>query len=95
MAYYKQTSPWTLNGEKVEVVDNNEHLGLIVAGIDEEERNVDENISKCRASLFALLGAAFAYKVLMSPKVQVHLWRTCSLPVLLSGLPALPIRPSH
>ena len=77
------------------MVDMNEHLGLIVAGLDEEQKNIDANISKCRASLFALLGPAFAYKVLMSPKVQVHIWRTCSLPVLLSGLPALPIRPSQ
>ena len=95
MAYYKETSPWTLNGERIEVVDNNEHLGLIVAGIDEEVKNIDENIRKCRASLFALLGPAFAYKILMSPKVQIHLWRACSLPVLLSGLPALPVRPAH
>ena len=77
------------------MVDRNEHLGLIVAGLDEEQKNIDANISKCRASLFALLGPAFAYKVLMSPKVQVHIWRACSLPVLLSGLPALPIRPSQ
>ena len=48
---------------------------------------------KCRASLFALLGPAFAYKCLLSPSIQLHLWRTCCLPVLLSGLPALPVRP--
>ena len=93
MNFYKETSPWTLNGERVKVVDANEHLGLVVAGLGEEERNVDRNITKCRASLFALLGPAFAYKCLLSPVVQLHLWRTCCLPVLLSGLPALPIRP--
>ena len=27
--------------------------------------------------------------------MQLHLWRTYNLPVLLSGLPALPIRPQH
>ena len=52
------------------------------------------HISKCCSSLFALLGPAFAYKCLLSPAVQLHIWRTCSLPVLLSGLPALPIRPT-
>ena len=94
MAFYKDTKPWSLNGEKISVVDSNEHLGLIVAGADEEQKNVDENITKCRSSLFTLLGPAFAYKCLLSPTVQLHIWRTCSLPVLLSGLPALPIRPS-
>ena len=94
MAFYKDTTPWSINGEKISVVDSNEHLGLIVAGTDEELRNVDENIIKCRSSLFALLGPAFAYKCLLSPAVQLHIWRTCCLPVLLSGLPALPIRPT-
>ena len=56
---------------------------------------MDENISKCRTSLFALLGPAFAYRCLLYPVVQVHLWRACSLPVLLSGLSALPIRPTN
>ena len=95
MSFYKQTTPWTLDGVKVKVVDLNEHLGLIVAGIDEEQNNIDHNISKCRSSLFALLGPAFAYKCLLSPLVQLHLWRSCCFPVLLTGLPALPIRPSQ
>ena len=95
MSFYKETTPWTLNGETVRVVDNNEHLGLIVSGIDEERKNIDENIIKCRKSLLALLGPAYAFRCLLSPMVQVHLWRTYNLPVLLSGLSALPVRPSH
>ena len=50
MSFYKQTTPWTLDGEKVKVVDSNEHLGIIVAGIDEEQKNIDHNISKCSPS---------------------------------------------
>ena len=95
MAFYKDTKPWTLNGERIEVVDNNDHLGLVVSGYEEEQMNVDKNIIKCRNSLFALLGPAFSYKCLLSPIVQSHLWRTCCFPVLLSGLPALPIRPTQ
>ena len=94
MDFYKSTCPWTLNGERISVVDTNEHLGLIVAGYNEESRNVDENITKCRTSLFSLLGPAFAYKCMLSPVVQLHIWRTCCLPILLSGLPALPVRPT-
>ena len=95
MAFYKDTKPWTLNGEQVNVVDENEHLGLVVAGCDEEQLNVDKNIVKCRNSVFALLGPAFSFRCLLSPAVQIHLWRTCNLPRLLSGLPALPIRPAN
>ena len=93
MRYYRDTRPWTLNGKRVNVVENNEHLGLIVSGEDEEQKNIDENISKCRNSLYALLGPAFAFRCLLSPSVQLHLWRTYCLPVLVSGLSALPIRP--
>ena len=94
MDYYRETKPWTLNGERVEVVENNEHLGLIVSGLDEEQKNIDENLSKCRKSIFSLLGPAYAYKCLLSPLVQNHLWRVYNLPVLVSGLSPLPIRPS-
>ena len=94
MDFYKATCPWTLDGERIRVVDSNEHLGLIVSGQNEEIKNVDENINKCRNSMFALLGSAFAYKCMLAPAVQLHLWRTCCLPVLLSGLPALPVRPT-
>ena len=76
MEFYKETTPWTLDGERVKVVDSNEHLGLIVAGSDEEQKNVDENIIKCRNSLFALLGPAFSYRCLLSPALQIHLWRS-------------------
>ena len=95
MEFYKETSPWTLNGECVKVVENNEHLGLIVSGSKEEMNDVDNNIIDCRNSLFALLGPAFAFKCLMSSLVQVHIWRTYNLHVFIFGLAALPIRPTH
>ena len=69
MAFYKDTKPWTLNGERIEVVDNNDHLGLVVSGYEEEQMNVDKNIIKCRNSLFALLGPAFSIKCLLFPIV--------------------------
>ena len=95
MQFYKDTKPWTLNGERVSVVDNNEHLGLVVSGHDEEQKNVDEKIQQCRNSVFGLLGPAYAYKCMLSPTVQMHLWKTYNLPVLLSGLSALPLRPTN
>ena len=94
MDYFSAVRPWTLNGERINVVTNNEHLGLIVSGLDEELKNVDQNITQCRNSLFSLLGPALSYKCKLSPKVQLHLWRTYALPVVQSGLSALPIRPS-
>ena len=94
MLFYKDTKPWKLNGERVSVVENNDHLGLVVSGLNEEQKNIDQNIVNCRNSMFALLGPAFAFKCKLNPVLQSHLWRTYNLPVLLSGLAALPIRPA-
>ena len=95
MSFYADTKPWKLNGQEISVVENNDHLGLIVSGMDEELKNVDNNINKCRRSLFSLLGPAFSYNCQLSPATQIHLWHTYNLPVLLSGLAALPVRPTQ
>ena len=95
MLYYKDTQPWLLNGERVQVAENNDHLGLVVSGWHEEQKNIDKKINKCRDSLFAMLGATYAHRCKLSPVLQSHLWRTYNLPVLVSGLSALPIRPAY
>ena len=94
MDYYQDIKPWTLGGGKVSVVTDNDHLGLLVSGVEEEQKNVDKNIIECRKSLFGLLGPALSYKCKLSPLAQHHLWKVYSLPVLQSGLSALPIRPA-
>ena len=60
MDYFKEVKPWKIENEPVEVVENNDHLGLIVSGEREEEKNIDERIKKGRKSLFSLLGPAFS-----------------------------------
>ena len=77
------------------MTDDNEHLGLIVSGQDEEAKHVDQNVQQTKSSLFALLGVAFSFKSKVSPTVQIHLWRTYCQPILRSGLAALPIRPAQ
>ena len=42
-----------------------------------------------------MLGPAFNYRCKLSPVTQLHLWHTYLLPVLTTGLNALPIRSSH
>ena len=36
MAYYKDINLWSLDGTPLNVTEDNEHLGLIVSGIDVE-----------------------------------------------------------
>ena len=91
--YYKDINIWSLYGEKLIVSEDNDHLGLMVSGIDEELKNVDKNIKSARDSLFSFLGNIFSYRCKLSPVVQHHTWSVFIKPVLRSGLAALPIRP--
>ena len=93
MQFYKEINIWQLYGEKLEVAENNDHLGLVVSGFQEELKNIDKNIKSARDSLFSFLGNVFVYKCKLSQAVQYHTWSVFIKPVLRSGLSALPIRP--
>ena len=41
MDYYGDTVPWSLNGERIAMVQNNEHLGLVVSGLNEEQKKLN------------------------------------------------------
>ena len=90
--YYCDTKPWTMDGQSIAVVENNEHLGQIVSGQRQEEKNIELRIKKSQNSLFALLGPAFSFRCLLSPVVKLHLYRTFVCPVLRSGLSSLVVR---
>ena len=92
MRYYSETLPWVLNKESITVSENNEHLGQVVSGRKQEEKNIDNRLQKARSSLFAMLGSAFSYKCLLSPKLKFHLFRTYTCPILRSGLSSFSLR---
>ena len=93
--YYQDISPWHLDGEKIEVATDNEHLGQIVSGMDQESKNVDSRISKGRQALFSLLGPAYHTKCLLSPAVKHHLFKTYISPIIRSGLSSFALQNSH
>ena len=74
------------------VVENNEHLGQIVSGLRQEEKNIDQSISKGRKSLYGMLGAAFSYKCHLSPVLKIHIFRTFTCPIIRSGLSSFALR---
>ena len=94
MKYYEDIKLWSLYGAKLTISEDNDHLGLIVSGVNEEIKNVDKNITSARDSLFSFLGNIFSYRCKLSQSVQYHTWATFMKPVLRSGLAALPIRPA-
>ena len=93
MSYYQDNNSWSLDGEPLKVTEDNEHLGLVVSGLNEELKNVDKKIDSARKTLFDLLGNIFSYKCKLSPVVSLHVGSIYVNPVLRSGLAALPIRP--
>lgn len=92
--YYKSVKPWKMDGEVVDVVDNNDHLGLVVSGEREEEKNINTKLVKGRGSLFGLLGPALAQRCLLNPELKMHLFRLFTCPITRCGLSAMVIRPT-
>ena len=90
--YYKDVSPWKMNHEIVKVVEDNEHLGQIVSGKRQEEKNVDMKLQKGRNCLFGLLGSGFSFKCFLSPLVKLHIYRTYICPIIRSGLSSFSLR---
>ena len=86
MRYYSDIEPWHLDQVKVKVCEDNDHLGQVVSGIRQEQKNVDLRISKGRNNIFGMLGPAFTFKCLLSPKVKVRLFRTYTCPIIRSEL---------
>ena len=86
MRYYQSVNSWKMYGDQVQVVIDNEHLGQVVSGIDQQQKNIDLRIKKARGSLFSLLGPAFSYKCNLSPEVKLYIYRTFTCPILRSGL---------
>ena len=84
-----------MDGEKVKVEENNEHLGQIVSGKQQEQKNVDQRIEKGRKSLFSLLGSGFSFKCNLSPVLKLHIYRTFTCPIIRSGLSSFALRSSH
>ena len=50
MEYYSEVNPWYLNGQKVKVTVDNDHLGQV----DQELKNIESHMDKGRKNLFAL-----------------------------------------
>ena len=90
--YYRDTTPWRMGDSIIKVVEDNEHLGQVVSGLNQTEKNVDLRLKKGRGSLFSLLGPAFSYRCLLSPVVKLHLYRTFTCPILRSGLSSFTLR---
>ena len=67
---------WLMDGQSVNVVEDNEHLGQVVSGINQYQKNIDLRLNKARKSMFSLLGPCFAYKNKLSPKVKLHIYKT-------------------
>ena len=53
------TTPWQLDSQKVKVCEDNDHLGQILSGARQEEKNVDLRIKKGRNNM---LGPVCSFK---------------------------------
>ena len=93
MNYFHDINIWSPDGEPLVVTEDNDHLGLVVSGIDEEIKNVDKNVDSARQTLFNLLGSIFSFKCKLSQTALYHVWSIFVHPILISGLAALWVSP--
>ena len=84
-----------MDGQVVQVVIDNEHLGQIVSNSNQEQKNIDLKLQKGRNNLFSLLGSGFAFKSFLSPVLQLHIYRTFTCPITRSGLSSFALRSSQ
>ena len=76
-------------------MENNKHLGQVISGKRQEEKNIDLRIAKARNVLFSLLGPCFNYKCQLNPSVKLYLYKTFICPILRSGLSTFVIKNTH
>ena len=84
-----------MDGKEVQVVEDNEHLGLVVSNVNQAQKNVDMKVQKGRSNIYSLLGSGFAYKSHLSPVLKLHIYRTYTCSITRSGLSGLGLRPAQ
>ena len=90
--FYADTKPWIMEGDRIPVTTDNDHLGQIVSGEKQIEKNIDNRIQKGRSAMFKLMGPTFAPNCILSPILKLHCYRTFVCPVLTSGLSSFVLR---
>ena len=94
-SYYSDLCPWTMDGERVKVTENNDHIGQLVSGKQQIEKNTDLRLGKARKALFSLFGAGLEFKSGLSPNIKLHIFRTIVSPILRSGLSTFALRKTN
>ena len=90
--YFKDVKPWKMDGQVVQVVEDNDHLGQVVSNNNQEQKNIYLKLQKGRNNLYGLLGSGFAFKSFLSPKLKLHIYRTFTCPITRSGLSSFALR---
>ena len=49
--FYSDTIPWSMGGVPIEVVEDNDHLGQIVSGVNQVIKNIDNRINPHSANV--------------------------------------------
>ena len=76
MQYYQDVNIWNLYGKKLTVSEDNEHLGLVVSGMDEEIQNVDK-----KHSVSKRFSVWFSWECIL---IQVQAFTNCATTYMVS-----------
>ena len=67
MDYYQDIQPWVMDNLPVSVKEDNDHLGLIVSGYKEEEKNIDLKMKKSKGCTLQITWTCLFLKMPSKP----------------------------
>ncbi|MEW8548126.1 MAG: reverse transcriptase family protein, partial [Candidatus Thiodiazotropha sp.] len=79
---------WTIYDEKMPVVEETTHMGILRSS-SSEEVSVTENMKKARRTLYSLMASGLHGRNGLDPETSIQLYQTYVIPVLLYGLEIL------
>ena len=79
-------SPWNLNKNPLEVVKQQEHLGIIRRSDQPRYSMEDVRVQDGRRAAYSLFGAGFHGLNGLNPKTSIRIWKVFIIPRLIHGL---------
>ena len=88
-------SVWKLNEDKIDVVKEQEHLGIVHESNTLEQSIAETRKQAGRGAAYSLFGGGFHGLNGLNPKTAAKVWKVYIVPILIHGLELTKSHPSE